>query len=131
METITKPLTELVAELGLKVKVLKANSKNKPEWANQEWLILLSCEDRTMSYSYYGGGDIKTPTLTDSAWAIGVEYLPNDATFDNFAADFGYSIDSLSDKDIFDTISRHSRELEYLLGSVDLAAKLADSAREY
>ena len=131
METITKPLSELVLDLGLKAKVLKANSKNKPEWAKQEWRILLSCDDRTMSYPYYGGGAANTPTLTDSAWVMGIEYLPSETTFNDFAADFGYDLDSLSAQNIFNEMMTRSRELEYLLGSVELATKLADSARDY
>lgn len=131
MDTVTKPLSDLVQELGLSVKVIKANSKNKPDWAKQEWLILLSCDNRTVSFNYYGGGAVKNPTLTDSAYVMGIEYLPEETSFKDWASDYGYDTDSLKALKDFDSIIARSRELEYLLGSTELAQRLSESAREY
>lgn len=131
MSTITKPLSELVQELDLSVKVMKANSKNKPEWAKQEWLILIACDSRTVSFNYYGGGAVTKPTLADSAYVLGVEYLPEDTSLREWAYDYGYDTDSVKALADFDSMMARSRELEYLLGSTELAQRLSESAREF
>lgn len=131
MSTITKPLSELVQELGLSVKVMKANSKKKPDWAKQEWLILVACDSRTISFNYYGGGAVAKPTLTDSAYVLGIEYLPEETSFREWAYDYGYDTDSVKALADFDSIMTRSREIEYLLGSTELAQLLSKSAREY
>jgi len=131
MSTNTKPLSELVIDLGLTAKVMKANSKNKPDWAKQEWLILLACDTRTLSFSYYGGGAVKNPTLADSAYVMGIEYLNDEITFKDWASDYGYDTDSLKALKDFDSMVARSKELEYLLGSPELAQLLSESAREY
>jgi len=130
MSTLTKPLSELVQELDLSVKVMKANSKNKPEWAKQEWLILIACDSRTVSFNFYGGGAVTKPTLTDSAYVLGVEYLPEETSFREWAYDYGYDTDSVKALADFDSMAKRSRELEYLLGSTELAQQLSESARE-
>jgi hypothetical protein len=131
MSTLTKPLSELVQELDLSVKVMKVNSKNKPEWAKQEWLILIACDSRTVSFNYYGGGAVTKPTLTDSAYVLGVEYLPEETSFREWAYDYGYDTDSVKALSDFDSMMARSRELEYLLGSTELAQRLSESAREH
>lgn len=131
MNTTIKPLSELVIDLGLTVKVMKANSKNKPDWAKQEWLILLACDNRTVSFNYYGGGAVKNPTLTDSAYVMGIEYISDEITFKDWASDYGYDTDSLKALKDYDSMVARSKELEYLLGSPELARLLSESAREY
>jgi len=110
---------------------MKANSKTKPDWAKQEWLILLSCDTRTVSFSFYGGGAVKTPTLADSAYVLGIEYLPEDSSFKDWASDYGYDTDSIKALKDYDFMTARSRELEYLLGSQYLAQLLSESAREF
>ena len=131
MSTITKPLSELLQELNLSAKVMKASSKNRPDWAKQEWLILLACDNRTLSFSYYGGGKVKNPTLADCAYVVGIEYLPEETSFKDWASDYGYDTDSLKALKDYEYMLAKSKELEYLLGSTELAQLLSESAREF
>lgn len=131
MNTETKPIGSLAQELGLKAKVMKANSKKKPDWAKQEWLVLVSCGDRTLSFNYYGGGSVETPTVTDCAWVLGIEYVPEDKEFQDWASEYGLDLDSAKAFKDFNSMVERSRELEYLFGSKETAQLLSESAREY
>jgi len=110
---------------------MKANSKDRPQWAKQEWLILLSCDTRTLSFSFYGGGAVETPKVIDALWSLGIEYLESETSFTDWASECGYDTDSLSARKTFDSMLARSRELDYLMGSTQAAYEVMLSAREY
>jgi hypothetical protein len=132
-DTLTKPLAELCAELGItaSVRELDGDLITFPEWAKQGWSIVLKYNKKRAQFRFYGGGASKTPTASDLVWAVAIDSEALNESFSEWCDSFGYSTDSITARSTYKACQRNGQRLTDLIGNKEIFSQLAESAREY
>lgn len=90
-------------------------------WHGQEmhrYQVTLSYEDRTMSLTFYQGlGIDHDPTAASVLESVLSDWTPADATFEDWASDYGYDTDSRKAEATFRAVQEQSRAWETLIGA--------------
>lgn len=136
METQELTLNDYVTQLGITAKITPLNKipikDNKDNWAKQGWRITLKYSGRTMSFNFYGGGAVKTPSAVDGVWCMAIEsagVVSN--TFEEWAKEFDYSTDSRSALNTYRTIKRNAAKFTDLITNEQTLNKLIELAYAY
>jgi hypothetical protein len=132
-DTLTKPLAELCAELGItaSVRELDGDLITFPEWAKQGWSIVLKYNKKRAQFRFYGGGASKTPTASDLVWAVAIDSEALNESFGEWCDSFGYSTDSITARSTYKACQRNGQRLTDLIGNKEIFSQLVESAREY
>jgi hypothetical protein len=132
-DTLTKPLAELCAELGItaSVRELDGDLITFPEWAKQGWSIVLKYNKKRAQFRFYGGGASKTPTASDLVWAVAIDSEALNESFSEWCDSFGYSTDSITARSTYKACQRNGQRLTDLIGNKEIFSQLVESAREY
>jgi hypothetical protein len=132
-DTLTKPLAELCAELGItaSVRELDGDLITFPEWAKQGWSIVLKYNKKRAQFRFYGGGASKTPTASDLVWAVAIDSGALNESFSEWCDSFGYSTDSITARSTYKACQRNGQRLTDLIGNKEIFSQLVESAREY
>jgi hypothetical protein len=132
-DTLTKPLAELCAELGItaSVRELDGDLTTFPDWAKQGWSIVLKYNKKRAQFRFYGGGASKTPTASDLVWAVAIDSEALNDSFSDWCDNFDYSTDSTKARSTYKACQRNGERLIKLIGNKDIFSQLVESAREY
>ena len=132
-DTLTKPLAELCAELGItaSVKQLDGDLITFPNWAKQGWQVVVKYQGKRAQFRFYGGGASKPPTASDLVWAVAIDSTACDLSFNEWCAEFGDITDSIKALSTYKACLRNGHRLMDLIGDRDLFNQLVESAREY
>jgi hypothetical protein len=136
MNTKELTLSDYVAELGITAKVTQLSKipakDNKDNWAKQGWRITLKYNNRSMGFNFYGGGSVKTPTVSDGVWCMAIESAGAiNNTFDEWAKEFDYSTDSRNALNTYRTIKRNAAKFTDLIANEQVLNKLIELAYAY
>jgi hypothetical protein len=132
-DTLTKPLAELCAELGItaSVRELDGDFTTFPDWAKQGWSIVLKYNKKRAQFRFYGGGASKTPTASDLVWAVAIDSEALNESFSEWCDSFGYSTESITARSTYKACQRNGQRLTDLIGNKEIFSQLVESAREY
>jgi len=132
-DTLTKPLAELCAELGItaSVRELDGDLTQFPEWAKQGWSIVLKYNKKRAQFRFYGGGASKTPTASDLVWAVAVDSTALKESFKDWAYEYGYDTNSTKALSTYKACQRNGERLINLIGNEEIFNQLVESSREY
>ena len=132
-DTLTKPLAELCAELGItaSVRELDGDLTTFPEWAKQGWSIVLKYNGKRAQFRFYGGGASKPPTASDLVWAVATDSTALEESFNDWCDNFGYTADSIKARSTYKACQRNGERLIKLIGNKDIFSQLVESARDY
>jgi hypothetical protein len=131
--TLTKPLAELCAELGItaSVRELDGDLTTFPDWAKQGWSIVLKYRGKRAQFRFYGGGASKTPTASDLVWAVAIDSEALNDSFSDWCDNFGYTTDSVKARSTYKACQRNGERLINLIGNKEIFSQLVESARDY
>lgn len=100
-------------------------------WSHHAYDVTLHYDGRTMSVRYRQGTGIRhTPATHEVVWSVLIGYVPtppDEPTFEDWAADYGYDPDSRRAEAIYNACVAQSRQFDALMGA-DLALLLEDVA---
>jgi hypothetical protein len=132
-DTLTKPLAELCAELGItaSVRELDGDLTQFPEWAKQGWSIVLKYNKKRAQFRFYGGGASKTPTASDLVWAVAVDSTALKESFKDWAYEYGYDTDNIKALSTYKACQRNGQRLINLIGNEEIFSQLVESGRDY